>query len=527
MTPTGVLFGATRPGGRLCRRVLRRYHAVLAELRGPYPLMTNLRSGSVGLLGVALALLWIAPPAAAQPGTERARFEALVDTQPLVGRSHGYVDSMLGAKGFALETRYRLSEPESLGRILSADFSMTPPHVVLSVGEFRVPDFARLRYHEPGLESLLAHLRNAGIRDSMEVVETRDANLSGTCRFQFPAPGQRLRTGGALILRYALRPLPVPVVTGMLPATAEQVLKGSGFGIQSYDTTVRQREDFGRVVVTEPAAGQELLPGRTVLVWVGRRPPVGWWLGVLIALLCLGALAAGLYLLRRRFPGLLAEVVAWFARVVQRVERVPATPPTLEVPGLTEQDVADLKHLLPSLKIDRGVITRLEKEVFELRAEVKKLTEPSKPEPVAAETVKSEPSGGVTRAYNEAIASASPVGFLEKLRPVSVTLSSRKVVDAGVPPSLEFTESHAGRFLLIRDEDRWLLFPKQGLVIDQLADIEQCFAVEAGSQEPVNQDLVQFVRRPALCEQAKRGWVLIHKGHLYILGLPPNDELAM
>jgi len=504
-----------------------RCNAVLAELRGPNSLTTNLRSGSVGLLGLVLAVLWMAPPAGAQPVDERARFEALQQSQPLEGMRYEEAKSIVESKVFALETRYVPSEPESIGKVVSADFAMRPPHVVLSVGEFRVPDFARLRYGEPELEGLLLLLRNGGIRDSMEVVETQDANLSGRCLSQYPAAGRRLRPGEALMLRYALRPIPVPVVAGMPQAAAELVIKESGFGIQSYDTTVRRREEFGRVVATEPAAGQELLPGRTVLVWVGRRPPAGWWLGALITLLCLAALAAGLYLLRRRFPGLLAGIVAWFTRVVQRIQRVPATPPPPEVPGLTEQDVADLKHLLPSLKIDRGVITRLEKEVFELRAEVRRLTEQSKPATDAAEAVKPEPSGAIIKAYNDAIASASPVGFLEKLRPVSVSLSSKKVVDAGVPPTLEFTESHAGRFLMIRDEDRWLLFPKQGLVIDQLADIEQCFAVEAGSQEPVNQDLVQFVRRPALCEQVKKAWVLKQKGHLYILGLPPNDELVV
>jgi len=524
MTPIDVLPGAEKSTGRFCGRGLLGRHAIPPKLHGRRLPTKNSRSCSAVL---AVAVLLAAPPAEAQESAERARFEALVDTQPLVGKPHAYVDSMLGAKAFALETRYRLSGPESLGRILSAEFALRPPHVVLSVGEFRVPDFARLRYGDPGLESLLLQLRSAGIRDSMEVVETQDQNLSGRCQFQSPAAGQRLRAGGTLMLRYALRPIRVPIVAGMLPATAEQVIKESGFGFQAYDTTVRRREDFGRVVVTEPASGQELLPGRTVLVWVGRRPPVGWWFGALVTLVCLGVLAAGIYLLLRRFPGLPAGVVAWFARVVRRVERVPATPPPSEVPGLTEQDVEDLKHLLPSLKIDRGVITRLEKEVFELRAEVKRLTEQQKPESVAAETPKSEPSAGIIKAYNDAIASASPVGFLEKLRPVSVALTSRKVVDAGVPPTLEFTESHAGRFLLIRDEDRWLLFPKQGLIIDHLADIEQCFAVEAGSQEAVNQDLVQFVRRPALCEEVKKGWVLIHKGHLYILGLPPNDELAV
>lgn len=523
----GVLLGATKPAGRLCGRGLLGCHAIPPKLHRQQLPMTNLRSCSAFLAGLAVAALLAAPPAGAQPVDEHARFEALQQSQPLVGMLYEEAKSIIESKVFALETRYVPSKPESIGKVVSADFAMRPPHVVLTVGDFRVPDFARLRHGEPELEGLLLLLRNAGIRDSMEVVETQDANLSGRCLSQYPAAGRRLRPGGALMLRYALRPIPVPAVAGMPQAAAELIVKESGFGIQSYDTTVRRREEFGRVVATEPAAGQELLPGRTVLVWVGRRPPAGWWLGALITLLCLAALAAGLYLLRRRFPGLLAGVVAWFTRVVQRIQRVPATPPPPEVPGLTEQDVADLKHLLPSLKIDRGVITRLEKEVFELRAEVKKLTEQAKPEPDTAETAKSEPSAGIIKAYNDAIACASPVGFLEKLRPVSVALTSKKVVDAGVPPLLEFTESHAGRFLLIRDEDRWLLFPKPGSIIDQLADIEQCFAVEAGSQEAVNQDLVQFVRRPALCEQVKKAWVLKQKGHLYILGLPPNDELAV
>jgi hypothetical protein len=517
MTPTGVLLGATKPAGWLCSRVLHRCQAILAELCGQKPLTTNLRPGSAGLFSLALAVLATAPLAGAQPLAERARFEAMRDSQPLVGRPYEYVKSTLEAKGFVLETRYRPSEPESLGRVVSASFAMNPPHVVLSVGDFRIPDLTRLRYREPRLESLLVLLRNAGIRDSTEVVEARDPHLWGRCVYQYPGVGQRLKPGGVLTLRFALRAIAVPGVVGLTKAAAEQVLRDSGFGVQSFDTTVSRRTEFGRVVRTEPAAGQKLLPGHTVLLWVGRRPPVGAWLAALIALLGLGALVAGFLLLRRRIPGL----VGWFTQVVQRV---PAATPPPEVPGLTEQDVADLKSLLPTLKLDRGVITRLEEEMFELRAEVRKLAEQLKPPPVAAK--EPDRSKEVIRAYNEAIDSASPAGFLEHRKPVSVALSGRHVVDAGVAPVLEFTESDAGSFLLVQDGDRWLLFPKQGTPAAQLGDIEQCYVAEHGSQEPVDKNLVQFVRRAAVCVPAEKGWVLKQKGHLFIHGLPATDELT-
>jgi hypothetical protein len=521
MTPALVLLGAKKPARRLCSRALRMTDAILAPSREQNSLTSNLRSCPASLVGLALALLLIAAPAGAQPSAERDRFQTLQDSQPLVGRPYEYAKNTLEAKGFMLETRYSSSEPESLGKVVAAYFLMNPPHVVLSVGELRVPDFAQLRHGEPRLESLLLLLRNAGVRESTEIVEAQDPSLWGKCTYQYPDEGQRLRPGGSLMLRYALRAIAVPAVVEMTQAAAEQLLRDSGFVVQSYDTTVSRRAEFGRVVSTEPAAGQKLLPGRTVLLWVGRRPPAGWWLAVLITLLCLGALAAGFFLLRHRIPGL----AGWFTQLVQRVQRVPAAPPpAIEIPGLTQQDVADLKSLLPTLKLNRGVVTRLEKEVFELRAEVRKLAERLEPEPAAAEVP--ERPGEVTKAYNEAIASSSPVGFLEQLKPVSVTLSGKRVVEPGVPPVLEFTESHAGWFLLVKDGNRWLLFPKQGLPSDRMTDIEQCFAVERGSQEPVNKNLVQFVRRPALCEPAKKGWTLKQKGHLFILGLPAIDELA-
>lgn len=514
MTPTGVLPGATRPAGWLCGRVPRRCRAILAELRDQKPLTKNLRFGSVGLFSLALAVLAMAPPTGAQPLAERARFEAMRDSQPLVGRPYEYVKSTLEAKGFMLETRYRPSQPESLGRVVSASFAMNPPHVVLIVGDFRIPDLTRLRYREPRLESLLVLLRNAGIRDSTEVVEARDSNLWGRCVHQYPGVGQRLRPGAVLTLRFALRAITVPGVVGMTKAAAEQVLRDSGFGVQSFDTTVSERNEFGRVVSSEPATGQ-MLPGRTVLLWVGRRPPAGAWLAALIGLLCLGALVAAFFLLRCRIPGL----AGWFTQVVQRV---PAATPPPEVPGLTEADVADLKSLLPTLKLDRGVITRLEEEMFKLRAEVRKLAEQLRPSPVAAQ----EPgrSREVIRACNEAIESASPAGFLEHMKPVSVALSARHVVDAGVAPILEFTESDAGSFLLVQDGDRWLLFPKQEAATGQLGDIEQCYVAEHGSRDPVNKNLVQFVRRAAICVPAEKGWVLKQKGHLFIHGLPASDE---
>ena len=525
MTPTGALLGVTKPAGRLCSRVLRGCHAILADFRGQRPLKTNLRPWSAGLVGLALAVLATAAPAGAQPLADRARFDAMQDSQPLVGRPYEYAKGILEAKGFVLETRYRPSEPESIGKVVAAYFAMNPPHAVLSVGDFRIPDLTRLRYREPGLENLLVLLRDAGIHDSLEIVEARDSSLWGRCIYQYPGVGQRLRPGGVLILRFALRAIAVPGVVGMTAVAAEQMLRDSGFSVQSYDTTVSRRKEFGCVVGSEPAAGERLLPGRAVLLWIGRRPPAGGWIAVLIVLLCLGALAAGLFLLRRRIPGL----AQWVTQVVQRLQRVPAAPPPAEVPtGLTEQDVADLKSLLPTLKLDRGVITRLEKEIFELRAEVRKLTEQSgpQPEPLPAAAKEPDQSKEIVRTYNQEIASASPVGFLEHLRPVSVALSGKRVVDAGVPPVLEFTESHAGWFLLIQDKDRWLLFPKQGTAGAQLGDIEQCFAVERGSQEPVNKNLVQFVRRAAVCERAEKGWVLKQKGHLFIHGLPATDELA-
>ncbi len=519
MTRTGVLFGATRSAGWLRSRVLRTCHAMLAELRGQKPPTMNLRSGSAGLLGLALAVL-SAAPAGAQPLAERARFEALLDSQPLVGRPYEYAKNLLDAKVFTLETRYRPSEPESLGKVVSAYFVMNPPHVVLSVGDFRVPDFAGTRFHEPRLDSLLVLLRNAGVRDSTEVVEAQDPSQWGTCIYPSPGVGQRLKPGATLTLRFALRAIAVPSVVGMTAAAAAQMLGDSGFGVQSYDTTVSRPADFGRVVRAEPAVGQKLLPGRTVLLWTGRRPPAGAWLAALIVLLCLGALVAGFFLLRRRVPGL----AGWFNQVVQRVQRVPATPPPPVVPGLTTEDVAELKSLLPTLMLDRGVVTRLEKEMFALRAEVKRLAEQLRPASTAAEA--HDRSGEITLTYNKAIASASPVGFLDELHPVSVSLSGRHVVDAGVAPVLEFTESNAGSFLLVPDGDRGLLFPKQGTPASQLGDIEQCYVVEHGSQEPVNKNLVQFVRRPAVCAPAEKGWTLKQKGHLFILGLPARDTLA-
>jgi hypothetical protein len=483
--------------------------------------MTNLRSGSVGLFGLALAAFLAAPPAGAQPTAERARFEALQDSEPLVGRPYEEAKSIIEAKVFALETRYIPSKPESIGKVVSAYFAMRPPHAVLSVGDYRVPDFTRRRYHQPRLESLLALLRDAGIRESTEVVEARDSNLWGRCVYQFPPEGRRLRPGATLMLQFALRAIPIPSVAGMTGAAAEQMLRDSGFSVQSFDTTVSRRAEFGRVVGTEPAAGQRLLPGRTVLLWTGRRPPAGWWLAVLITLLCLGALAAGFFLLRRRIPGLMR----WFTEVVQRVQRVPATPPPAEVPGLTEQDVADLKHLLPTLKLDRGVITRLEKEMFDLRTEVSKLAERLEPEPVA-EKVSDYQAGENVSVYNRAIAGASPASFIEQTRPLSVALSRGRPLEPGAAPVVQFTEAHAGGFLLVQDGDDWLLFPKLESTGAQLTDIEQCFVVEHGSQEPVNKNLVQFVRRAAVCAPAENGWVLQHKGYLFILGLPARDDLA-
>ena len=57
MTPTGVLLGATMPAGRLWSRVLRSCQAVLAELRDQKSLTKNLRSGSIGLFSLVLAVL--------------------------------------------------------------------------------------------------------------------------------------------------------------------------------------------------------------------------------------------------------------------------------------------------------------------------------------------------------------------------------------------------------------------------------------------------------------------------------------
>jgi len=125
--------------------------------------------------------------------------------------------------------------------------------------QFAVPDVGGRT-----IDAALATLQAAGFRTNIEYVD--DASSSGgTILKQNPDAGTQVRRDATITLSVAVTGL-VPDVGGKSPNDARALLQDAGYKVGNIAYTQEGTE--GTVVRTEPAAGTELHPGETVMLFV-------------------------------------------------------------------------------------------------------------------------------------------------------------------------------------------------------------------------------------------------------------------
>lgn len=121
------------------------------------------------------------------------------------------------------------------------------------------------------LEAARATLDELGLRVKVEEQESADRE-PGTVLSQSPRGGSTARVNQTVTLTVATEPktTTVPDVVGRTQATAEKRLQDAGFAVRitAEDTTDAAQD--GRVISTDPAAGQQANTGSTITIVVGR-----------------------------------------------------------------------------------------------------------------------------------------------------------------------------------------------------------------------------------------------------------------
>lgn len=104
------------------------------------------------------------------------------------------------------------------------------------------------------------------------VEEYNSNHESGVVFNQVPKSGRTVKAGQTVTLKVSLgtKYVPVPNVSGMSQANAQQVLKDNGLTVSLRPTYVSELP-VGTVVETDPAAGTELASGTTVTMYVSRE----------------------------------------------------------------------------------------------------------------------------------------------------------------------------------------------------------------------------------------------------------------
>jgi len=114
------------------------------------------------------------------------------------------------------------------------------------------------------LDDAQGTLQNAGFRTNIEYVVDAGSN-GGTILKQNPAAGTQVRRDTTVTLSIAVTGL-VPDVGGKSPNDARTLLQNAGYKVGNIAYTQEGTE--GTVVRTEPAAGTDLHPGETVMLFV-------------------------------------------------------------------------------------------------------------------------------------------------------------------------------------------------------------------------------------------------------------------
>ncbi|SDQ22778.1 Stk1 family PASTA domain-containing Ser/Thr kinase [Quadrisphaera sp. DSM 44207] len=148
--------------------------------------------------------------------------------------------------------------------------------VLLALLLFAVTAFATARYLRTSDDIELADYRDQPVATACasitalelacEETQTADEAAVGTVLDQEPRPGTVLEPGARVILTVSSGPeaVAVPDVSGQTETQAFTTLTGDGFRVGDVVDEPNPDVDEGRIIRTEPAAGEELAPGATV-----------------------------------------------------------------------------------------------------------------------------------------------------------------------------------------------------------------------------------------------------------------------
>jgi serine/threonine-protein kinase len=121
------------------------------------------------------------------------------------------------------------------------------------------------------VEAARATLDELGLRVKVTEQESADRE-PGTVLSQSPRGGSTARVNQTVTLTVAAEPrtTTVPDVVGRTQATAEKRLQDAGFAVRITTEDTTDSAQDGRVISTDPAAGQQANTGATITIVVGR-----------------------------------------------------------------------------------------------------------------------------------------------------------------------------------------------------------------------------------------------------------------
>ncbi len=121
------------------------------------------------------------------------------------------------------------------------------------------------------IDAARAALDELGLRVKVQEQESADRE-PGTVLAQSPRAGSTARVNDTVTLTVAAEPktTAVPDVVGRSQAVAEQRLQDAGFAVRTTTEDTTDATQDGRVISTDPAAGQQANTGATITIVIGR-----------------------------------------------------------------------------------------------------------------------------------------------------------------------------------------------------------------------------------------------------------------
>lgn len=181
----------------------------------------------------------------------------------------------LETAGFRTRVRRQDSEEIDAGTVIETSppgGTIAPRDQVVTItvstgpAEVDVPDVTG----QP-IDAARSTLDELGLRVKVEEQESADRE-PGTVLAQSPRGGSTAKVNDTITLTVAAEPktTTVPDVVGRSQSVAEQRLQDAGFAVRTTTEETADATQDGRVISTDPAAGQQANTGATITIVIGR-----------------------------------------------------------------------------------------------------------------------------------------------------------------------------------------------------------------------------------------------------------------